>query len=208
MLGRFKRRILTAFIPSEPWLDRFVEELLKIMADIPTTSEPVSQTPAARCRVITQVAAAKAAGIAGTLTLPSGPWGMVTIVPDLYAIWRVQARMVADVAAIYGKTLYLSREQMLYCLFRHAAGHIVRDLVVRVGERVLIKRASFEGLQQILRRLGFILAQRLVGRTVSRWLPVIGAAGVAAYAYSDTLRVGKTAIDLFRRDIEMEGDLR
>jgi len=208
VLGRFKRRILTAFIPSEPWLDRFVEELLKIMADIPTTSEPVSQTPAARCRVITQVAAAKAAGIAGTLTLPSGPWGMVTIVPDLYAIWRVQARMVADVAAIYGKTLYLSREQMLYCLFRHAAGHIVRDLVVRVGERVLIKRASFEGLQQILRRLGFKLTQRLVGRTVSRWLPVIGAAGVAAYAYSDTLRVGKTAIDLFRRDIEMEGDLR
>jgi uncharacterized protein (DUF697 family) len=208
VLGRFKRRVLTAFIPSEPWLDRFVEELLKIMADIHTTSEPVSQTPAARCRVITQVAAAKAAGIAGTLTLPSGPWGMVTIVPDLYAIWRVQARMVADVAAIYGKTPYLSREQMLYCLFRHAAGHIVRDLVVRVGERVLIKRASFEGLQQILRRLGFKLTQRLVGRTVSRWLPVIGAAGVAAYAYSDTLRVGKTAINLFRRDIEMEGDLR
>ena len=208
MLGRFKHRVLTAFIPSEPWLDRFVEELLKIMADIPTTSEPVSQTPAARCRVITQVAAAKAAGIAGTLTLPSGPWGMVTIVPDLYAIWRVQARMVADIAAIYGKTPYLSREQMLYCLFRHAAGHIVRDLVVRVGERVLIKRASFEGLQQILRRLGFKLTQRLVGRTVSRWLPVIGAAGVAAYAYSDTLRVGKTAINLLRRDIEMEGDLR
>jgi uncharacterized protein (DUF697 family) len=144
----------------------------------------------------------------GTLTLPSEPWGMVTIVPDLYAIWRVQARMVADVAAIYGKTPYLSREQMLYCLFRHAAGHIVRNLVIRVGERVLIKRASFEGLQQILRRLGFKLTQRLVGRTVSRWLPVIGAAGVAAYAYSDTLRVGKTAIDLFRRDIEMEGDLR
>jgi uncharacterized protein (DUF697 family) len=206
VLRRFKRRVLTAFIPSEPWLDRFVEQLLKIMADIPTTSEPVSQTPAARCRVITQVAAAKAAGIAGTLTLPSGPWAMVTIFPDLYAIWRVQARMVADVAAIYGKTPYLSREQMLYCLFRHAAGHTVRDLVVRVGERVLIKRASFDGLQQILRRLGFKLTQRLVGRTISRWLPVIGAAGMAAYAYSDTLRVGKTAIDLFRADIGMEGD--
>ena len=173
---------------------------------MPTASEPASQTPAARGRVITQVAAAKAAGIAGTLALPSGPWGMVTIFPDLYAIWRVQARMVADIAAIYGKTPYLSREQMLYCLFRHAAGHIVRDLVVRVGERVLIKRASFESLQQILRRLGFKLAQRLVGHTISRWLPVIGAAGVAACAYSDTLRVGKTAIDLFRRDIEMEGD--
>jgi uncharacterized protein (DUF697 family) len=206
VLRRFKHRVLTAFIPSEPWLDWFVEQLLKIMADIPTTSEPVSQTPAARCRVITQVAAAKAAGIAGTLTLPSGPWAMVTIFPDLYAIWRVQARMVADVAAIYGKTPYLSREQMLYCLFRHTAGHIVRDLVVRVGERVLIKRASFEGLQQILRRLGFKLTQRLVGRTISRWLPVIGAAGMAAYAYSDTLRVGKTAIDLFRADIGMEGD--
>jgi hypothetical protein len=204
VLRRFKRRTLTAFIPSEPWLDRFVEQLFKIMAEIPATSEPVSQMPTARCRVITRVAAAKAAGIAGTLTLPSGPWGMVTILPGLYAIWRVQARIVADVAAIYGKTAYLSREQMLYCLFRHAAGHIVHDLVVRAGERVLIKRASFRVFQQILRRLGFKLTQRLVGRTIARWLPVIGAAGVAMYAYSDALGVGKTAIDLFCRDIRIE----
>jgi uncharacterized protein (DUF697 family) len=204
VLRRLKRRALTAFIPSEPWVNQFVEQFLKIMAEIPATSEPVSRTPAARCRVITRIAAAKAAGIAGTLTLPSGPWGMVTILPDLYSIWRVQARMVTDIAAIYGKTAYLSREQMLYCLFRHTAGHTVRDFVVRAGERVLIKRASFRVLQQILRRLGFKLTQRLVGRTVARWLPVIGAAGVAAYAYSDTLHVGKTAIDLFRRDIGIE----
>ena len=34
------------------------------------------------------------------------------------------------------------------------------------------------------------------GTAASRWLPVIGAAAVAGYAYYDTLQVAKTAIGL------------
>lgn len=33
-----------------------------------------------------------------------GPLGLLTILPDMYAIWRVQAQLVADIAAVYGKT--------------------------------------------------------------------------------------------------------
>lgn len=113
MLKRFKRMAPAAFIPSARWLDRLMEQLSKIIMEAPATSEPVSHTPAVRCHAITRVAAAKAAGIAGTLTLPPGPLGIVTILPDLSAIWRVQARMVADVAAVRGKTTYFSRERML-----------------------------------------------------------------------------------------------
>jgi hypothetical protein len=121
--------------------------------------------------------------------LPPGPLGIVTILSDLSAIWRVQARMVADVAVVRGKTTYLSRERMLYCLFRHVAGHVVRSLVVRVGERVLIKRISLRVLQRILPRLELTFTQQLVGRMISRWLPVVGAASIATYAYYDTVRV-------------------
>ncbi len=90
---------------------------------------------------------------------------------------------------------------MLYCLFRHAAAHSVRGIAVRAGERVLIKRAPVFAVDTVLRRIGVPIARRIAGRGVSRWLPVIGAAGVAGYAYYDTMRVAGTTIELFRSDL-------
>jgi len=32
----------------------------------------------------------------------------MTILPDLFGIWRIQAQLVADIAAVYGKTGFLT----------------------------------------------------------------------------------------------------
>jgi hypothetical protein len=37
------------------------------------------------------------------------------------------------------------------------------------------------------------ITQRAAGNAASRWVPAIGAAAVASYAYWDTLQVAKTA---------------
>jgi hypothetical protein len=47
-----------------------------------------------------------------------------------------------------------------------------------------------------LTSVGVSVTQRVAGTAASRWLPVIGAAAVAGYAYFDTLQVAKTAISL------------
>jgi len=93
---------------------------------------------------------------------------------------------------------------MLYCLFRHAAAQALRDIVVRVGERVLIRRPALRVAQQVLRRIGVRITQRLAGGAIARWLPIVGALGVGAYAYYDTGQVAETTIDLFRHEIEVE----
>ena len=41
------------------------------------------------------------------------------------------------------------------------------------------------------------LTRAAIGKGVSRWLPIIGAVGVGAYAYYDTRQVARTAIELF-----------
>jgi hypothetical protein len=187
--------------PAERWLDPLVQKLLEVIVHVPATAEPASQTPEVRCRAIIRGAALKAAGTSGTLALPPGPWGMLTVLPDLVAVWKIQAHMVPDIAAAYGQTALLSPEQMLYCLFRQTASQAVRDLVVRFGDRLAIRRVPRRVLQRALRQVGLKMAQRLAGRTASRWLPVVGALGVAAYAYRDIRRVGHTAIELFSRDV-------
>jgi uncharacterized protein (DUF697 family) len=192
--------------PAERWRDQLAQKLLEVIVHVPATAEPASESPDVRCRAIIRGAALKAAGISGTLALPPGPWGMLTVLPDLVAIWKIQAQMVADIAGAYGQTALLSQEQMLYCLFRQTASQVVRDLVVRVGDRLAIRRVPLRVLQRALRQIGLEMTQRLAGRTASRWLPVVGALGVAAYAYRDTVRVGHTATALFGREVVLADD--
>ena len=177
-------------------------KILEVISTVPSSAEPSSVTPQERSRDISRVAAWKAAGISGTLALPPGPIGLVTVIPDLVAIWHVQRQMVADIAAAFGKTAYLGREQMLYCLFKHTASHAVERLVVSVGSRVLVRRVSLRAIQRILRRLGIVITQRVVGRAISRWIPFIGAGAIAAYAYYDTANVAKTTVALFEKEFK------
>jgi hypothetical protein len=189
--------------PAERWLDQLAQRLFEVIVHVPATTEPASPAPEIRSRAIIRGAALKAAGSSGTLALPPGPWGMLTVLPDLVTVWKIQAQMVADIAGAYGQTALLSPEQLLYCLFRQTAGQAVRDLVVRIGDRLAIRRVPQRVLRRALRQVGLKMAQRLAGRTAARWLPVVGALGVAAYAYRDTRRVGHTAIALFSPEVAL-----
>jgi len=180
---------------------RYLEKaIMGVLSRIPDTVETHGADPVRRARAIANAAALKAASVSGTLSLPPGPAGWLTIIPDLTMVWKIQSQMVADIAGAFGQTSTLSQEQMLYCLFRHAAAQAVRDLVVRAGERILIKRVPARGLQAAIRKIGVPVARRVAGRGISRWLPIVGAVGVAGYAYYDTRRVAVTAIDLFRSE--------
>ena len=179
------------------------EAILDLITTVPETDELESATPREKANRIRRVASAKALATAGSLALPPGAWGWLTILPELRAVWRIQAQMVADIAAAYGKSATLTREQVAYCLFRHTAAHAVREVVAQVGERFLVQKSSVRVLQAIARQVGIDVSQRSLSRVVSRWLPLIGAAGVGLYAYHDTSKVARTAIEFFGSEIEL-----
>ncbi len=185
---------------------KIVEALQSFIGHVPTSQEPQSNDPEKRAKEIASHASIKAASVAGTLALPFGPLGLITILPDLIAVWKIQSQMVADIAGAYGKTGFLSQEQMLHCLFKHAAAQSVRDIVVRVGERVIVKRTSLRMIQKTLQKIGVKITQRLIGKGVARWIPVVGALGVAAYAYFDTAKVAENTLEFFGSEITIEAD--
>jgi hypothetical protein len=177
--------------------------ILDVLGRIPETNVQASSSPDDAIRKLGNTAAAKAALISGGLALPPGPLGWLTIVPDLMLIWRIQAQLVADIAALYGKSATLSQEQMLYCLFKHAAAQAVRDLVMRVGNKVIVRRATLRAIETVAQKVGVKVTQRAAGSAVSRLIPIVGAVGVGAYAYYDTAKVARTARDLFKGSIEL-----
>jgi hypothetical protein len=183
---------------------RVAEAVLDVLGSIPKSTEVVAQTPNDRSLLVAKKAAKTAGTISGGAALVPGPLGMLTLLPDIIGVWKVQAQMVADIAAVYGKTAVLTKEQMLYCLFRHMFSQGLRDVVVRTGERFLVRRASLQVLQKLATVVGVKVSQRAMGKAVARYAPFIGAAGVAAYAMYDTRRVAATAIELFAREVEVE----
>jgi hypothetical protein len=165
----------------------------RVIAHVPPPRTHEVAEPAREAAAIARRAAKQAAALSGSLALPPGPLGMLTVLPDLYVIWKTQRQMVADIFGLYGRSAELTRVHMLYCLFRHAASHVLRDVAVRTGQRVIVQQLTSGALQGILRKVGVTVTRRVVGTAASRWVPLAGAAAVGAYAYWDTLQVARTA---------------
>jgi len=194
-------------VPADRGESPVAKAILEFVSRIPESDVPrVKGDPAEECRRLASSAAQKAAITAGSLALPPGPLGWLTVLPELVAIWRIQGQLVSDIAAAYGKTPKLGREQMLWCLFRHTAAQAFRDVAIRVGDRLVFRTTATSVLQRLAGRIGVSVSKRAVGKGISRWLPVVGALGVGAYAYYDTGQVAKTAIDLFSGEIHIDDD--
>jgi len=199
-----KRSHFELAIPDHGLVQRTRNALLELISRIPASSEDRVVDAATHARKLTTTAALKAATISGSLALPPGPLGLVTVLPDLYAVWRVQAQLVSDVAAVHGQTAFLSRESMVWCLFRHAAAQVVRDVATRVGERVVVNGITLHVLESLLTKVGVTTTRRVLEKGAARFIPAAGALGVAAYAYYDTRQVGHAAIDLFGQEISTD----
>ena len=201
------QQVPAIIVPAEQ--GRIATAILDFISDVPASRISGSGDPTGEARRLANRAARRAAVTAGSLALPPGPLGWLTLLPELVAIWKIQAQMVSDIAAAYGRHATLGREQMMWCLFRHTAAQAFRDLVIRVGDRLVFRRMSWGVAERVAKQIGIKLTQRTLSKGVSRWLPVIGALGVGAYAYYDTGQVASTAIAMFEGEIvieEIDGD--
>lgn len=190
--------------PATPPPSAVSQAIFDLVLQVPPSQESALDQPAMRAHAISRAAARNASLLAGSLSLPPGFLGWLTVLPELMGMWKLQAQMVSDIAAVYGKQKTLGREQMLYCLFKHVSAQLFRDVIVRVGERVVVQQTSQKFLQSMARQLGVKIGKTLVAKGAARFVPLLGAVSVGAYAYFDTLGVAKTAVELFERDITIE----
>lgn len=165
----------------------------RVIASVPKPHTVAVADPDRQADLIARKAAKRSAMLSGALALPPGPLGMLTVLPDLYLIWQTQRQMIADIFGLYGRSAELTRVHMLYCLFRHAASQVLRDVAVRTGQRMMMQQLSASALKHVVSKVGVNITRRLTGRAASRWIPLAGAAAVSAYAYWDTLQVARTA---------------
>ncbi len=197
---------LTVDAKQSGFADRVTDTIMNLISKVPPSSEKNSATPDARAKQLARNAARTSASISGGAALAPGPLGMLTLLPDLVGVWKVQAQMVADIAATYGKTVTLTQEQMVFCLFKHSAAQLLRDVIVREGGRYVVLPVSLRMMRNLATKIGIKVGQRSVGKAVARYAPLVGALGVGAYAYYDTQKVADTAIELFSSEVVVQTD--
>jgi hypothetical protein len=108
--------------------------------------------------------------------------------------------MVADIGGAYGRSATLSRSAMLQCLVRHVAVQAARDVAVRHGERLLLRRCSLRVIESVTCRIGISVGRRSAACGLARVLPVLGATASAWHSRFDTHQVAASAIALFEYD--------
>ncbi|MBR5413282.1 MAG: EcsC family protein [Fibrobacter sp.] len=172
--------------------------LFELITDIPESLHSPTGNSDEKIKKLIRQAAVKASLVSATLSVPAGVTGVLTSIPDIAAIWRIQAQLVSDIAATYGKFAQLSREAMVWCLFRHSAAQLVRDIAVRTGSRIVVQKVSFAVLEALLKKIGVKVSTKFLGRAALRAIPAIGALGNGAYSFYDTTEVGKTAAAYFK----------
>ena len=197
---------LTVDAKQSGFAGRVTDTIMNLISKVPPSSEKNSATPDARAKQLARNAARTSASISGGAALAPGPLGMLTLLPDLVGVWKVQAQMVADIAATYGKTVTLTQEQMVFCLFKHSAAQLLRDVIVREGGRYVVLPVSLRMMRNLATKIGIKVGQRSVGKAVARYAPLVGALGVGAYAYYDTQKVADTAIELFSSEVVVQTD--
>ena len=159
--------------------------LFELITDIPESLHSPTENSDEKIKKLIRQAAVKASLVSATLSVPAGVTGVLT-------------QLVSDIAATYGKFAMLSREAMVWCLFRHSAAQLVRDIAVRTGSRIVVQKVSFAVLETLLKKIGLKVSTKFLGRAALRAIPAIGALGNGAYSFYDTTEVGKTAAAYFK----------
>lgn len=142
--------------------------------------------------------------ISGGASLIPGPWGMLAVVPELLVVIKNQIQLIYDIGAAYGRKEMISKE-LLLGIFINAAGTGAGSLLVVQGGKVLVRRASLQVMQKAVALLGGRITQQALKSAVSKWLPGVGAAAMAAWTGYLTNRIGEKARDIFANH-EIEND--
>lgn len=151
-----------------------------------------------------QRTALKTASISAALSIPGGITSLVTMIPEIATIWRLQAQMVGSIAQSYGYEKVPGREQMIWCMFRQFGFGVVSKYVFQKGGVYVVRQMNSQVFQGAVKAIGVKVLKHQGGRAATRIIPVAGSLASGALSFRDTQRVGKNALRLYSAGVSME----
>lgn len=170
-----------------------------LMSFAPSTVEPNGQTP----EQLTSAASWKAFTISTAAALPPGPIGLVTIVPEIIAVTKIQMNLIYSIAAYHGNQGKLNHT-LVVLIFANEAGLFVgRQLLKKAGARVIVRALGSKAIRPIAQKVAARIGARITQRFVGRWIPFVLAPAFGAFSKRMTTKIGREADQLLGQDIDV-----
>ncbi len=182
-------------------LSRQIFQLL-VQIPAPTVGDDVSDVDM-KINQLVRNTSIQTSSISAALSIPGGVTGLITVLPEITAIWRLQSQMITNIAALHGQTHLVTREQMLYCMFRQMGFGLVKEYVFQRGGVYLVRKMSDQAFSAVLQKLSRGLITRQGTRMAGKIIPLVGSISAGALSYYDTFRVGKNARRLYSHEIKL-----
>lgn len=135
------------------------------------------------------------AAVAATANLIPGPLGMVAAVPEILMVLRNQTVMIYDIGVACGQERFMRTELVVGLLESATKGGTTSLLLVQ-GGKLLVRRASLRVMQKVIVMLGGQITQRVLKSMIGKWLPVVGALAMGAWARFTTKQLGEQAASM------------
>ncbi len=188
-------------------METFSERAFQLFTGLESYQSPYAESisnPEELVKDLTESAALKAAGISAGLSLPGGFVSLITILPELFLVYRIQGQLVKDIASLYGKETFVNRELLIYCMFKQTGIQFMERLVEDIGTKIIIRPSTLKFLENVLQKIGIQISKRLMKNSLLKWLPIVGAVLTGGLTYLDTKYVSSTAVGMFSKKIEMQ----
>jgi hypothetical protein len=169
---------------------------------IPAETVTAGQTPEA----MIDEASRKSFNISTAAALPPGPFGLVTLLPALLAVTKVQMNLIHRIAAYYGKAGKVNTTLILLVFANEAGLAVGRHVVTRVGTRLLVRTLGEDSARSLARGVAARIGARLTQKAIGRWVPLLIAPLFGRFSKKMTIRIGNEAVKLFSQDIELLDD--
>lgn len=177
------------------WFEKIISSLLSSSDDGSPVTYPEEMI---------HKAAQRAFKISTALGLVPGPIGMVTILPEVAALAKLQINLVYRIARYHHKQKTVNREIILL-IFGNVMGVGVGEMLARrVGTKLIVKSVNASVIRGVAKRIGSQIIDRAAERAVGRWLPMLLAPLFGYFSRSMTKKIGREADRLFSGQIELE----
>lgn len=179
----------------------FANWLAKAISEVPEPKLIGKPNDEVYLKKIIKHSALKSSSVSASLALPGGLWGYVSMIPDMAVVWQIQSQLISNIAAAHGKHHLVTREQMLWCMFRQIGVGALKEVIVQQGSQYIVKQMGPKLKKQILEKIGYNVLKASGGKAFGRIVPLVGTVSAGALTYYDTWRVGKNAMEFYSRDV-------
>ena len=146
----------------------------------------------------------QSSALSSTLGVIPGVSGLVTVIPEIILLLKLQSRMIKDIAILHGKENLLTKELLLYCLFKDSEIEVFQTSIRMTVSRIFIRPISLSLLHTFFIRVIQLKSNHFKRKKSSFLISFISGLSNGVLSFIDTQMVGTTANLIFLSEIQLE----